>query len=90
MKIDTKTFWNYRNNENYVNYFPIFTYVEDRIKNQLNEGGLLNAFNPMLVARINGIKDKQDITTNDKDFNVTVNLTKEEARNIAESLDNDL
>lgn len=62
----------------------------EKIDRQKIEGAMVGAYNPLITARILGLKDKQDITTNDKDFNVTVNLTKEEARNIAESLDNDL
>ena len=90
LQIDSRTFRNYESNENYKDFFPIFSYVRDRIKNQLNEGGLLNAFNPMLVARINQIKDSQDITTNGENIGLHINLSKDEIKNISESLENEV
>ena len=52
-------------------YAPIVTRIRDHIIGQKIRGGLLAVFNPNLTARINGIKDVSDVTTDGKSLQGT-------------------
>jgi len=59
------------------------------ISNQKLEGAMTGAYNPMIVARIEGLKEKTDITSNDQQI-TGITVTREEAKRIAEQLENDI
>ena len=52
---------------NYQGYYDDFTDICSRIKKEIREdqiiGGLLGFYNPSITARLNGLVDKQDITS---------------------------
>jgi hypothetical protein len=50
------------------NFSVIITRIKEIISRQKLDGAMIGAFNPMIVARIEGLKDKQDITSNNKDI----------------------
>lgn len=45
-------------------YSCIITHIDQLCTNQKTQGALVGAYNPMLVSRIEGYTDKQDITSN--------------------------
>lgn len=47
----------------YDDYMPIITRIRDEIRNEQIDGGMSGSYNPNLTARINGLYDKQEITT---------------------------
>jgi len=61
LHIDSKTWWNYRNNESHKDFFPIITRIDDIIYKQKFEGAATGFFNPTIIARDLGLKDKQEI-----------------------------
>lgn len=68
--ISEDTIDNYASNKpGYENHFGITTRALKAIKNNQIEGALVGEFNSNLVARMQGIKDGQDIVTNGKDIN---------------------
>lgn len=92
LEIDTKTFYNYRNSENYKDFFPIFAYVEDRIKKQHAEGAMISAFDSSFTARYDGIKDRSDITSNDKDIQgiTSIIITREDYKALSRDIDKEI
>lgn len=67
-------------------FLRVITDIETTIDTQQIEGAMLGAFNSNLVARIQGIKDQTDLTTNGQSIN---QLTPEQAKKKAEDLEND-
>ena len=57
--------------EMFEQFAPIVTRIRDHIRGQQIRGGLLAVFNPNLTARINGIKDVSDVTTDGKSLQGT-------------------
>ena len=45
-------------------YSRIISHVDQLCTNQKMQGALIGAYNPMLVSRLEGLTDKQDITSN--------------------------
>jgi len=82
LQIDSRTFRNYRGDEAYKEFFPIFTYVDHIIRINHTQGGLLNLLNPMLVSRIQGYKDQQDITSDGKQITPIINVSNPDISNI--------
>lgn len=70
-------------------FSKIITHIRETITEQKLQGAMVGAFNPMIVARIEGLKEKQDITSGDQPINLAVNLNKEDIKKIADSLDSD-
>lgn len=62
--IDEKTWWNYGNDQNYKDFFPIVAWANQIIETQQREGALVGAFNAPLIARMHNLADKQEITGN--------------------------
>jgi hypothetical protein len=58
------------------------------ITNQKLEGAMTGAYNPMIVARIEGLKEKTDITSNDQ--TLTVQVSRDEAKKILDDLERDI
>ena len=62
-------------NTSYTEFLGILTHIENERKADILEGAAANIFNANISARIEGIKDNQDVTTNDKDINsVTITI----------------
>lgn len=66
--IEERTLYNYANklievteNEESEALFQAFTYVYNEITGKQVAGGLNGVYNPMIVARLNGLKDSQEI-----------------------------
>jgi len=51
-------------------FSDIITYTRDKIHSSIVMGGLLGTVNPMIASRIAGLKDRQDITSNDNELPV--------------------
>jgi len=56
--------------------------VDDIIRINHTQGGLLNLLNPMLVSRIQGYKDQQDITSDGKQITPIINVSNPDISNI--------
>ena len=52
-------------------FLEVISLIETTIDTQQIEGAMVGAFNSNLVARIQGIKDQSDVTTNGKEINST-------------------
>lgn len=67
--INRDTLANYASNkEGYENHFVITKQALEIIDNNQLEGALVGAYNPNLVARLQGIKEQTDHTTNGKEI----------------------
>lgn len=72
-EISEETLRNYASNKpGYEDHFEVTTQALKYIDNNQIEGALVGAYNSNLVARIQGIKENTDHTTNGKDLNPTV------------------
>jgi hypothetical protein len=70
--ISEDTLRNYASNkESYTEYFEVTTRALDIIDNNQIEGAIVGVYNANIVARINGIKEQVDNTTNGKDLQPT-------------------
>lgn len=67
----------------------IITRAMNIISSQKLEGAMVGAYNPMIVARIEGLKEKTDITSNDQQI-TGITVSKEEAKRISEQIEKDL
>lgn len=57
-------------------FMEVYTRVEDMIKTQQIEGAMLGHYNPSLTARLNGIKDTTDVTSNGEKISNTISAIK--------------
>jgi hypothetical protein len=85
-----KTFSNYEKDEGYKEFFLIFTYIRERIDSYSFAQTSAGNGNPMLTARKQGLKEKQDITSNNKELSLNLTLNKKEIKQISESLENEV
>lgn len=63
--------------ERYTEFVPICTRVMEEIRQDQIEGGMVGQYNPSLTARINALRDKQDIELKNPEgesFHVTLNI----------------
>lgn len=68
--ISEQTLRNYASNEEaYKNYFDLTTRILEIIDNNQIEGAMVGVYNPNIVARLNGLTEKVDNTTNGKEIN---------------------
>lgn len=51
-----------RNNESYIDYFPISSRILAEIKNDQLTGGMTMIYSQNLTARMNGLVDKSEVT----------------------------
>jgi hypothetical protein len=58
--ITSKTFNNMLDNDSFKDLFPILTHVRESIRNDQISNGLVGTYNPMLVARIQGLKEQSE------------------------------
>ena len=73
--ITTDTFRNYEKNDSYKDFFGVLKYAREKIENMLFEQASVNNQNAMLAARKLGLKEKQDITSNDQSISLNVNVS---------------
>lgn len=81
---------NYGEHEGYEQYFDIYGRIKTEMAAQRISGGLVGAFTPNLVARIDGIAEKQDIDANlhnDGDELDLAELTDSEKEQLSKLLD---
>lgn len=62
--ITEQTFLNYEKDENYKDFFEVFTHVRDIIETNQLEGATVGAYNANIVARKLGLTDKSNVTVN--------------------------
>jgi len=60
---DIEAYWHNRDKK-YSDYSSIVARIRDEIRQDQVEGGLVGAYNPNLTARLNGIKDHTENTSN--------------------------
>lgn len=79
-----------KDDEKSKDFSLIITRIKEIVQSQQIEGGMIGAYNPMLTARILGLKDKQDITSNDNEIKgiARIKFVSGEAKQISEDLDN--
>lgn len=68
-EIDRHTLRNYSQQDD---YFTIYARIKTEIEADQIEGAMLEMYNPSITARVVGLVDKQDITTNEKPIPSTV------------------
>jgi hypothetical protein len=66
-------------------FLEVISLIEMTIDTQQLEGAMVGAFNSNLVARLQGIKDHSDVTTNGKDVTISP-ITPEEAQKRLEKI----
>lgn len=49
-----------------LDFSTVLYYIRQTIYQSQMEGGMLGTFNPMIVSRLLGLKDRTDVTTNDE------------------------
>ena len=54
------------------------TRIRQIVQDRQVSGGLTGSYNPMLIARLLGLKEKQDITSNDQSISLNVNVADKE------------
>jgi hypothetical protein len=64
LNITEQTFLNYEKDENYQDFFEVFTHVREIIENNQLEGATVGAYNANIIGRLLGLADKQDINQN--------------------------
>lgn len=63
-EISEQTLRNYTSNEGaYIDYFDLTSHALTIIDNNQIEGAILGAYNPNIIARLQGLVDKTDVTT---------------------------
>lgn len=63
----------------YNEYSEVCSHIKQIIRQDQIEGGMVGQYNPSITQRINGLTDKQDITSNGKDIgDIKVNIVKSE------------
>jgi hypothetical protein len=82
--IDPTTFENYRKTDDFIR---ITTRIDSIIKSQKFEGAAADLLNPNIIARDLGLKDKQDVESTTVNYNAEV--TREEAKNISDALEDE-
>jgi hypothetical protein len=59
----------------YDAYRSICSHIEDEIRTDQIEGGMVGQYNPSITQRLNGLTEKTDVTTNGKEINdIKVNI----------------
>ncbi len=60
----------YGKEESYKDFFPVFTRAMQIIDTQQLEGAMVGAFNANIVARVQGLKEQTDHTTDGQPINI--------------------
>lgn len=56
------------------NFMAVIETIKDIIKTQQYEGAIVGAFKENIIARLQGLKDSTDVTTNGKDINERISI----------------
>lgn len=67
--VNTQWYKDFLESDTYLNnprFSVIFAYIRDRIEGRLFEGAVVGHYNPMIAARILGLKDGVDVTSDGK------------------------
>ena len=75
------------NNEQHKDFVLVVSRIRETIRRQKLEGAAVGAFNPMIISRIEGLRDRQEINQT-SDIKVTV--TDQEAQRIAKKIREDI
>ena len=67
-------------------FLEVYTWAEDVIQTQQIDGGLLGYYNASLTARLNGLTDKQDITSGGETLKPTIVVQSEQCKIDIENL----
>jgi len=70
-------------NEQDKGFMLVLSRIRETISRQKLEGAMVGTFNPMIVSRIEGLSDKQEIRTQQ---DIKVNVSDDEARRIAKNI----
>lgn len=63
LNISLQTYLNYSSAEGYETYFEVCKHINAVIEQNQLEGASVNAYNPQIIARLLGLVDKKDLTT---------------------------
>ena len=67
----------------YSDYTTICHRIEEAIRRDQIEGGMVGQYNASITQRLNGLTEKSDITTNGKDINeIKVNIIKPDTKEL--------
>jgi len=66
--------------DSYKDFLPICSRIKREIRRDQIEGGMAGIYNPSITQRLNGLTEKQDVTTQGEKINkITVEVIKSEA-----------
>jgi hypothetical protein len=86
-QISEETLRNYESNkEGYQNHFEVTTHALNIIDNNQIEGALVGAYNPNLVARLNGLSEKTENDNKNTNQNTNINFDNLSAEEIKDLL----
>lgn len=72
-----------------ADFLKVIEAIEQTIEAQQIEHAMVGVFNSNLVARIQGIKDSTDVTTNGENVKAVVNISKENIKEISKALEDE-
>ena len=75
-KCDINNYWN-NVRDSYSEFATIVTRIKEEIRNDQIEGAIVGQYNNNIVARLNGLKENSDVTTNGKEISeIKINIVK--------------
>lgn len=73
---DINNYWN-NVRDSYLEFATIVTRIKEEIRNDQIEGAIVGQYNNNIVARLNGLKENSDVTTNGKEISeIKINIIK--------------
>jgi hypothetical protein len=82
---------NMKDKEKAKEFSRIISHVRNVITVQKLQGATVGAYNPLIVSKVEGLKERTDVTTNDKDISIgKIEFITGEAKRIADDLDNEV
>lgn len=54
-----------------LDFLNVIAYIRQTIEGNQLDGGLIGAYNPMIITRLLGLQEKTDITTNGNDISIS-------------------
>ena len=71
---DINRYW-YNIDNGHSEYVTIVTRIKEEIRNDQIEGAIVGQYNNNIVARLNGLKENSDVTTNGKEISeIKINI----------------
>ena len=74
LKISTQTFYNYLDADMSPKLFDSASRIRDKVREQHLSGAMSGLFNPVIVSRIQGLRDNLDVTTDGVKIQPITNL----------------